>query len=494
MPYFPPAATGAADKLGLTPTGVKTGNYTAAAGDLVPCDTSAGAFTLTFPTAPADNTVIGIKLVATGNALALALGGSDVFNVAGGSTSGSLTLANQCIVCLYKASSAIWYVVASDLPYSTFVKRTTVADAAYTILATDRYVALTSITAPRIFTMPAANSVTAGQELLIKDESGSVSATNTLTISRAGSNTIDGATSLVLQSAYTWARFVSDGVSKWSLVAMRGAVVVDYAASGTFLVPIGASVIRIIANGGGGGGGAGRRGASLSARFGGGGGGSGGYVEKDYTAAQLAASLAVVVGAGGAGGAAQTVDSSDGAGGTTGGLSSVASGGTVIIVAGNGTNGGGGTASAGAAGSAGTAATAGNSGGASSTSATGGNGANGTISSGAGGGGGGLDTSDVARSGGTGGFGGRTFTNDIATVAGGAAIGTNGTSATAQPFTSIPGKGGGGGGAKSSAGAGGSGGNAAMGGGGGGGGASLNGNNSGAGGAGGDGFVRVIAW
>jgi uncharacterized protein YceK len=106
------------DKLGLTPTAVKTGNYTAAAGDLVPCDTSGGTFTVTLPTAPADKSVIAIKLVTAGSTLNLALGGSDVFNKTGGPTTGTLTYANQAILLQYKATGAIWYVVADDLPKS----------------------------------------------------------------------------------------------------------------------------------------------------------------------------------------------------------------------------------------------------------------------------------------------------------------------------------------------------------------------------------------
>lgn len=129
-----PTATGAAaatwqtpgagsDKLGLTPTAVKTANYTAAVGDFVPCDTSGGAFAVTLPTAPADGTVVGIKLVTAGNTLTLTLGGSDVFNKTGGAASGSLTLANQAIIVQYKATGAIWYVLADDLPLSVLDAR-----------------------------------------------------------------------------------------------------------------------------------------------------------------------------------------------------------------------------------------------------------------------------------------------------------------------------------------------------------------------------------
>lgn len=97
------------------------------------------------------------------------------------------------------------------------VERRTVADAAYTILSSDKYVALTSITTARVFTLPAANSVTAGYELIVADESGSVTAINTLTINRAGSDTVNGATSDVMTSAYGSRRLFSNGSNAWGV-------------------------------------------------------------------------------------------------------------------------------------------------------------------------------------------------------------------------------------------------------------------------------------
>lgn len=100
----------------LAPTAVKTGAYTAAASDFVPCDTTSTAFTVTLPTTPADKTIIGVKLVTLGgsNAVTIATGGSDVFNKTGGSTTLSLTRALQTMELQYKSSGAIWYVTASD--------------------------------------------------------------------------------------------------------------------------------------------------------------------------------------------------------------------------------------------------------------------------------------------------------------------------------------------------------------------------------------------
>lgn len=99
--------------------------------------------------------------------------------------------------------------------------RSTFSNADYTILATDRYVAqVGTMSAARTATLPAANAVAAGHEVTIADESNTVTGTNTLTIQRAGSDTIlnphDMAhtTSMVMKQADTYT-LTSDGTSKW---------------------------------------------------------------------------------------------------------------------------------------------------------------------------------------------------------------------------------------------------------------------------------------
>ena len=97
-------------------------------------------------------------------------------------------------------------------------KRTGFADVAYTVLTTDKYVAQTgTLTLSRVVTLPAASAVNAGRELIVADESGSVTATNTLVITRAGTDTIDGATTETISVAYGARKLTSDGVSKWKL-------------------------------------------------------------------------------------------------------------------------------------------------------------------------------------------------------------------------------------------------------------------------------------
>lgn len=96
---------------------------------------------------------------------------------------------------------------------------TSTGDANYTILATDRHVYHTALTAPRTDTLPAANSVNAGSPFYISDFRGVVSGTNTITLQRAGADTINGVTSLVaLNAQYAAGIYWSDGASRWTFL------------------------------------------------------------------------------------------------------------------------------------------------------------------------------------------------------------------------------------------------------------------------------------
>lgn len=96
--------------------------------------------------------------------------------------------------------------------------RSVVSDTAYTATMGDSVIAYASITAARAVTLPAASAFPVGQRLTIVDESGSASATNTITINRAGADTINGAASQVINQARGYIALVSDGSSKWTIV------------------------------------------------------------------------------------------------------------------------------------------------------------------------------------------------------------------------------------------------------------------------------------
>ena len=96
---------------------------------------------------------------------------------------------------------------------------TTRGDAAYVMLATDRHVLLTAaLTVARVWQLPAASAYKAGRRLVVRDAVGGVSSTNTLTIQRAGTDTIDGATTLVLDTPWEGAELVSNGTDAWSVM------------------------------------------------------------------------------------------------------------------------------------------------------------------------------------------------------------------------------------------------------------------------------------
>ncbi len=96
--------------------------------------------------------------------------------------------------------------------------RTAVADAAYSALTTDRMIAYTSITAARAVALPSATSLPTGTRLLVVDESGNCSATLTITLNRAGSDTINGATSVAINVAYGYVAIESNGSNAWTVI------------------------------------------------------------------------------------------------------------------------------------------------------------------------------------------------------------------------------------------------------------------------------------
>lgn len=105
---------GAAQSLTRT---LKTGAYTAQAGDQVSTDSTSGNVPILLVTAPATKSLINVKQVIRGgtNVTTVTCGGSDVFNYAGGPTVLTLTLAGQGANLAYDAAG-IWTVTADDLP------------------------------------------------------------------------------------------------------------------------------------------------------------------------------------------------------------------------------------------------------------------------------------------------------------------------------------------------------------------------------------------
>jgi hypothetical protein len=95
-------------------------------------------------------------------------------------------------------------------------RRVTVDDANYTILATDKVVAqIGTMSAARTFSLPAANTVEAGAEIIVIDESGSVDSTNKIIVQRNGTDTIDGVTQKEIKDSYGVIRLICNGSNSW---------------------------------------------------------------------------------------------------------------------------------------------------------------------------------------------------------------------------------------------------------------------------------------
>jgi hypothetical protein len=193
-------SSGTGTNLTGIPTTALTGTLQAAqfpalTGDVT---TSAGALATTI----AANAVSNAKMatMATGTIKANATGGSAVPTDVTAATARSSSLLNV----------------------DQFTGR---GDSIYTILATDRTVGTNAaFTASRTWTLPAANAVNAGQEIIVADFQGTVTAVNTLVISRAGADTINGGGTSVTMTAANGAYLLkSDGVSKWTAQSMGAA-------------------------------------------------------------------------------------------------------------------------------------------------------------------------------------------------------------------------------------------------------------------------------
>jgi hypothetical protein len=429
----------------LTPTAVKTAAYTAAPGDLVPVDTTAGAVTITLPTAPADRTRIAIKMVAQGgtNAVTVAAGGADVFNKTGGGTTLTLSLLLQAVNLQYRASGAIWYVVSDDLALAQLDARYAGFDTTAPSSSAEGDVAATgnaSAAARRdhvhgreSFATPAialSNAAAAGAATTPIRSDATIAAFD----ATAPTASLPGDAAAVGTAAVA---------SRRDHVHSREPKTQVFTANGSFTVPSNASLIEVYCVGGGGGGGGGGSASNNlgTLQSGGSGGGAGGEVHGFFTVAGGTV-LTVTVGAsaaGGNGGAGGGAGGNAGAAGTQGNNSSVTGTGVSILGRGGG-NGVGSSANSTSN------ATGGGPGNSSVSTIEGAGGNSGAVSrnakglAGSGGGGGGAAT---ATNGGGGGGGGQ---NTGSTAAAGTS-GGSGTSAGANGADGVvPGSGGGGGG------------------------------------------------
>jgi len=127
--------------------------------------------------------------------------------------------------------------------------RTAVSDTGYTALTTDRVVAYTALTAARAVTLPSAASFPTGTRLLVVDETGNCSSSVTITLNRAGSDTINGGTSIVLNMAYGFIGIESNGSNAWTVIDQGFEAPVQTLAEGANGAAVQAAVLESLVSG-----------------------------------------------------------------------------------------------------------------------------------------------------------------------------------------------------------------------------------------------------
>lgn len=212
----------------LTPTSIKTANYTAAAFDFVICDTTSGSFTVTLPTAPSNTTRIAVRMIKQGgsNTVTVQTGGTDVIDFSGGSTSVVMQFVSETLQLQY--ASGIWYILYDQSPAlhsstaeSITGNKTFTADPIWGTQSYSGGTTLVDGSAPLVLTNTTSGafvvnlppSPRTGTWYIFADVSNTWNSHN-LTIGRNGKN-IDGqGSNLVLTSGGAAVKLIYDG-SQW---------------------------------------------------------------------------------------------------------------------------------------------------------------------------------------------------------------------------------------------------------------------------------------
>tara|TARA_R100000008_G_scaffold19975_1_gene10304 strand:+ start:14914 stop:15528 length:615 start_codon:yes stop_codon:yes gene_type:complete len=129
---------------------------------------------------------------------------------------GSFTVANAAAVKLFDVdvgSTTSSFKTSVYLSGAVSHKRYA-TNSNYTVTTSDYYVGVGSASSGITITLPAASTTTDGQTFIIKDEFGHAQ-TNNITINRAGSDTIDGQNSVVLESDYASVSLYCNGSNKY---------------------------------------------------------------------------------------------------------------------------------------------------------------------------------------------------------------------------------------------------------------------------------------
>ena len=106
----------------------------------------------------------------------------------------------------------------TEIVYKTFSKgvayKRKVIGWDYTLGQNEHFVGIGVITGSITITLPSANALVAGHDIVIKDERGSAGS-HPITIQTQGDDTIDGAESVILESSYGAINIYTNGTNRY---------------------------------------------------------------------------------------------------------------------------------------------------------------------------------------------------------------------------------------------------------------------------------------
>lgn len=191
----------------------KTTNYIAVGSDgVILADATSGAITITLPAAnistPFGKTITVIKKDTSANAVTVQRAGSDT--LLGGTITSVNLQVQDARINLVSDGVSIWY--AEPQAFNAGSNQLKTVATTYTVTISDYKILGNATSAGFTITLPAANSVPPGWQVSLEksDSSG-----NAVTVSRAGADTIEGATTVSLSAQFNGVRLTSDGVSVW---------------------------------------------------------------------------------------------------------------------------------------------------------------------------------------------------------------------------------------------------------------------------------------
>jgi hypothetical protein len=169
-------------------------------------------------------------IFSTAGTIDLRVYNSGTVTLCGGRGSGTNGLITTTGTVAYKANDLVANNNLADLANASTARvnlgvtvRQTFSNANVTVTAGTTVLAqIGTMSTSKTITFPAASSYANGTGFRVIDESGTVArwASPKLTCSRAGSDTINGATSFTINWPYASVYFVSDGASKWTTDAV----------------------------------------------------------------------------------------------------------------------------------------------------------------------------------------------------------------------------------------------------------------------------------